>query len=90
MRKIIEEILDGVLKHLKNNCPRDITDLVFLEIEKNHMDRYNHLVKVKTKHMLNKNIGKYIKEYWSLINIGICNSPKSHLINSYTEHSNHN
>jgi len=88
MKSIIEDILYKKFNHLKSNCPTDITDLVFLEIENNYIERYTHLAKVKTQDTLNQIIGKHIKSYWHLKNIGTCDSPKSKLISTYTKHSN--
>lgn len=82
------EILDGVLNHLRFNCPRNITDLVFLEIENHYLVRYEHLANISTQDTLNKNIGKFVRAYWDLKNIGIYKFPQSRLIRSYTEHSN--
>ncbi len=39
MREIVKEILDNQLRQFRRNCPLDITDLVFLEIENNYFDR---------------------------------------------------
>jgi len=88
MKKITEDILYGKFHHLRHKCPPDITDLVFLEIEKDYIGRYTHLAKDNNQATLNKNIGKYIKSYWHLKNIGTCNTPKSKLLTEYTEHSN--
>jgi hypothetical protein len=87
MKKITEDILYGKFHHLRHKCPPDITDLVFLEIEKDYIARYNYLAGESTPESLNKNIAKYIKAYWHLKNIGTCDKPKSKLISSYTEHS---
>jgi len=88
MDKVIREILNTILKHYRNNCPMNITDLVFLEIEKSYMKKYELAVKFKGIDTINKYIGKYIKQYWDLKNLGRCNAPQSKLISSYEEHSN--
>ncbi|MCX6156441.1 MAG: hypothetical protein WCK13_01960 [Ignavibacteriota bacterium] len=88
MRRITEDILYGKFNHLRHKCPSDITDLVFLEIEKDYVARYNHLASESTPEALNKVIGKYIKSYWHLKNIGTCDEPKSKLLKVYTKHSN--
>lgn len=88
MKQLITEILDTKLKHLKRNCPSDITDLVFLEIEKSYMSFYNLAIKNKGSDTINKFIGKIIREHWDLQNLGRCNSPNSKLISSYEKHSN--
>ena len=79
MRSVIEEILNTRLRHLRNNCPVDITDIVFLEIEKSYMDRYESAVNYKGADTINKFIGKLVREYWDLRNLGRCNHPRSKL-----------
>lgn len=88
MKFLITELLNKQLNHLKKNCPADITDLVFLEIEKHHMLFYNLAVKNKGVEQINQFIGKTIREHWDLKNLGRCNTPKSKLITSYEKHSN--
>ena len=85
MKDAVKEILDTKLKHLRNNCPENITDLVFLEIEKSYLPVYKSN---KNTSSINRLIGKYIREYWDLKNLGRCNNPKSTLIKSYEKHSN--
>jgi len=88
MKQFITEILDTRLKQFKRNCPIDITDLVFLEIEKSFMPTYNSAIKLKGVDHINQFIGKTVREHWDLKNLGRCNSPKSTLITSYEMHSN--
>jgi len=88
MKQRITEILDTKFKHLRRNCPTDITDLVFLEIEKSYMPFYELAVKHKGADPINQFIGKTVREHWDLKNLGRCNSPKSKLITSYEKHSN--
>jgi len=88
MKFLITELLNTQLKHFKKNCPADITDLVFLEIEKHHMPFYSLAVKNKGAEQINQFIGKIIREHWDLKNLGRCNTPKSKLITSYEKHSN--
>jgi hypothetical protein len=89
MKEIIEKILNTTLKQFRGNCPLDITDLVFLEIEKSFLSNYERGAKVNGIDKLNIFIGKHIKEYWHLKNEGRCNSPRSRLITSYEKHSNY-
>ena len=89
MEFIIREILDTKLKHFKMNCPDNITDLVFLEIEKYFLPSYENAIKYKGADTINKFIGKYIRQYWDLNNLGRCNNPKSRLISSYEKHNNY-
>lgn len=88
MKEITEDILYKKFNHLRHKCPSDITDLVFLEIEKDYIGRYNYLAELKTNDILNKNIEKYIKSYWHLKKTGTCDKPKSKLLTVYTKHSN--
>ncbi len=88
MQFTVKEILDGELKHLRRNCPKDITDLVFLEIEKSYLPTYKNSKKHKGSGTINRFIGKYIRQYWDLKNLGRCYNPNSKLINSYEKHSN--
>lgn len=87
MDKVIREILNTKLKHFRNNCPRNITYLVFLEIEKSYKKKYELAVDIKGKDTVNKYIGKYIRQYWDLKNLGRC-KVRNNLISSYEEHSN--
>jgi hypothetical protein len=89
MEFIIKKILDTKLQHLRGNCPEDITDLVFLEIEKSFISDYNAAVSYKDSETINQFIGKFIRKHWDLENAGRCNNPKSRLILSYEKHSNH-
>jgi len=88
MEFIVKQILGTKLKHLNNRCPEDITDLVFLEIEKFYLAAYENSVKYKGVDTINKFIGKLIRQHWDLKNLGRCNNPKSRLISSYEKHSN--
>lgn len=88
MKQFITDILDTKLKQFRRNCPQDITDLVFLEIEKSHMPFYELAVKNKDKDTINKFIGKTVREHWNLKNLGRENHPQSRLIDSYEKHSN--
>jgi hypothetical protein len=89
MKEVVEKILDSTLRHFRGNCPLDITDLVFLEIEKSFLSKYEGAVKYKGADSINKFIGKLVREYWNLKNEGRCNTPKSKLITSYEKHSNY-
>lgn len=88
MRDIVFRILRTDLAKFELKCPPNITDLVFLEIEKNYMEQYKSFVSRKNEATANQSIGKWIKEYWNLKNIGRCNNPVSQLISSYEKHSN--
>ncbi|MBV6513652.1 MAG: hypothetical protein FMNOHCHN_03187 [Ignavibacteriaceae bacterium] len=88
IEKILIDILDGKFKQYRRNCPENLTDLVFLEIEENYMNVYESYIKIKGKDTANKFIGKFIRKYWDLKNLGRCNSPSSRLIDSYEKHTN--
>ena len=87
---LIGEILDLKLNDYKHRCPQNITDLVFLEIEKNkkYLREYKEIGNKIGFLTLNQFIGKFIKSYWNLKNLGRCNNPQSKLIDSYEKHSN--
>lgn len=87
-KDLVEKILEDDLKEYRRNCPDDITDRLFCLIEEKYMGNYNFLISKKPKDIVNKLIGKYIREYWSLENTGRCKNPRSRLINSYERHSN--
>lgn len=90
MLKLTEEILDKRLSKYRHNCPEDITDLFFIEIEKDEelLKEYNDLVNAKGSHSLNPQFGKLIAKYWNLENQGKCTNPRSNLISFYEKHSN--
>ena len=88
MQSTVKEILDTKLNYLKRNCPENITDLVFLEIENCYLPTYENAISYKGADTINKFIGKFIRQYWDLKNLGRCNNPKSRLISSYEKHSN--
>jgi len=85
---LVEKIINNELKHLRNRCPIDITDQLFCIIEKNYMGNNNFLCSKSNSDQINKSIGKWIRKYWNLKNLGICDNPNSSLIKFYTEHSN--
>ena len=86
----ITGIMDKKLGDLKHNCPEDITDRVFCEIEndKNNLIQYNRFVDFLGRNYVNSAIGKIVKDLWSLQNLGKCRHPKSSLIKSYQLHIN--
>jgi len=85
---LTRNILDNQLRRFRNNTPSDITDKVFLEIEKNPQLRsqYNNAVRRSSQHTVNMRIGREVRIYWDLPNTGRNYSPQSSLIESYTEH----
>ena len=90
VRSFVAEILDQRLSECRHNCPENITNLVFLEIEKDEglLKEYNSLIAAKDRYTMNKQIGKIIKDYWALKNLGRSHNPESKLIKSFEKHSN--
>ncbi len=88
IKETVIHILTTSLKQYRRNCPQDITDLVFLEIENNFMENYEKSVNYRGQDQTNKLMGKTIREFWDLKNLGRCKSPRSRLISSYELHSN--
>jgi hypothetical protein len=89
--KLADEILDKRLSQYRHKCPENITDLFFLEIENDEklLEEYRDLViSGKGDLSINQQLGKIVKEYWNLENLGRCTNPKSRLIESYEKHSN--
>ncbi len=81
----IERILDEDLKHLRNDCPCDIVDTVFVVIEEKYLSMYNEMYKVTGRRNINSYIARSVKSFWGLKNTGrVCTSPKSSLIRSYS------
>jgi hypothetical protein len=72
-----------------DNITEDITDRVFLMIQGNPQLRREYDILTgngTSKHGLNARLGKRIREYFCLQNIGRCHNPKSCLIKSYERH----
>lgn len=84
----MEQFIKKVLSRFTDN----ITDRIFLMIQNdselmgeylNLLDRHKENIDLDT---LNSNIGKYIKNYLNLDNIGESKKPKSTLIRTFTRH----
>jgi hypothetical protein len=71
-----------------NNFITDITDHVFLNIERNDKLMRDYMINVGLYGLdaVNTTIGKKVKEQLSLENSGESDEPKSRLIKSYTRH----
>jgi hypothetical protein len=85
----INEVLRWFTKG-NGSITEDITDRVFLMIQGNpqlHQEYKSLIDNGTSKHGLNAQLGKKIREYFSLQNIGRCHNPKSCLIQSYERHS---
>lgn len=89
----IANYISNVLRRFtkgNGSITEDITDRVFLMIQANPLlyGEYHRLINNGTsKHGLNAQIGKKIREHFCLQNIGRCHNPKSCLIQSYERHS---
>jgi hypothetical protein len=82
-------ILDEFSKKVLNKFSDNITDRVFLMIQKDEelMQEYRALLKRgKDQHAINSHLGKKIRMVFNLYNAGRCNDPESTLIQSYERH----
>lgn len=93
MQTTIDNYINEVLALFskgKVSITEDITDRVFLMIQKNPQlyREYQDLIATGTsKQGLNARLGKKIREYFCLQNVGRCHNPKSRLIKSYERHA---
>lgn len=85
---IVRRILSNDLGSYILNCPPDITDRVFVIIQNKYIDKYNNTVRINGKNITNRGIGRFIRKYWRLQNLGKRKAIHSKLIKTYTEHSN--
>ncbi|MCF7859681.1 MAG: hypothetical protein K9N07_10245 [Candidatus Cloacimonetes bacterium] len=78
------------LRYLRHQCPQNITDLVFLEIQNDAalLLDYNNLGVGHTRNAVNSAIGFSVKKVWNLENIRRVKKPQSTLIGSYMKHYN--
>lgn len=86
----IADYINDVLSRFEegmDNINEDITDRVFLMIQGNLQLRREYDDLITSKHGLNALLGKRIREYFCLQNIGRCHNPKSRLIKSYERHA---
>jgi hypothetical protein len=90
LQQSVVGIMDRKLWHLRRRCPPDITDLVFLEIERNRglLRQYEQYVGTYGLRRTNISIGGMIRKHWDLQNLGRCSSPRSRLIGAYEKHAN--
>lgn len=85
INEVLMRFAEGV-----GSVTEDITDRVFLMIQGNPQLRreYDDLIAAGTsKHGLNAQLGKRIREHFCLQNVGRCRNPKSCLIESYERHA---
>ena len=69
MEAIVRRILNTTLAKHRSKCPMNITDLVFLEIEKNFMKEYSACILTSGRGEINRKIGRLVRVYWDLNNI---------------------
>lgn len=80
----IKRIIEAVVGQINKPYTSDVTDRVFIAIEKNseYLCLYNRYCGGNYK-TINPMIGKYVKEITGLLVIGRCHKPRSNLIKSY-------
>jgi len=90
----IEILVREILDDQEEPWPEDITDRVFLAIERNpvRLDLYWRVVREldaqgkKGQQLVNQYVGRRVKQLTTGINRGRCDSPLSSLIQSYEKH----
>ena len=82
----IEDLVLEILRRFAKPYPPDITDQVFLAIERdpNKRRRYEMFAGQDKEGATNAWIGKMVKEHTGLKVKGICSDPKSKLIKTYS------
>jgi len=82
----IEDLVTEILRRFRKPYPADITDQVFLAIERdvNKRRRYEIFVGQDHKATVNQWIGRLVSEYTGLKAKGTCSEPKSSLIQTYS------
>jgi|GEM_PF-1445173 len=88
LSNIFANIKEADIKDLANVDFTDITDAVFLAIERDQEleQMYRKIVAVRGVNSVNISIGKFIRADLDLTNIGRGTSPESRLIGSYEKH----
>ncbi len=94
MRDDIKSVVIDILDSYGGRWPTDITDQVFLAIERHpaRSQTYWHLVEdldeqgKKGQQIVNQYIGRLAKTRSTGLNRGRCYSPRSSLIKSYEKH----
>ena len=80
----IEEIIETIVGQIHKPYTSDVTDKVFVAIEKNpEFLRLYNLYCGGNYNTINPMIGKYVKEITGLHVKGRCHNPRSNLIKSY-------
>ena len=81
----VDALIDEIMTRWRRPYPRDITDQVFLEIQKNYSSRYENIIAQYDSRVVNQYIGRLVKSITHLETKGRNNKPKSKLIQSYSE-----
>lgn len=91
--RAVRQTISGFCNLVENDfrVPRNrkhITDNFFLRIEHSRSlyRDYRRLLRFYRVDVLNKRIGRWVKEHWGLDNLNECDRPKSTLIKTYTMH----
>ena len=81
----IKEMIDEILRGYHQSWPTDITDQVFVAIEKDprRLKLYHEFANGKY-HTTNSRIGRYVKDCTGKKSLQQCDKPKSTLIQSFT------
>ncbi len=82
----IEDLVAEILRRFRKPYPRDITDQVFLAIERdtNKLRRYEIFAGQDKEGTTNAWIGRMVKEHTGLKVKGTCTNPESKLIKTYS------
>ncbi|MBE0696985.1 MAG: hypothetical protein IH586_08675 [Anaerolineaceae bacterium] len=81
----LREMIELILRRFRRPYPQDITDQVFLTIERDqNFLRDYHFLADGDYATLNQMIGKYVEQITRLKVKGHCNHPESTLIKSYS------
>jgi hypothetical protein len=82
----IEDLVVEILRRFNKPYPQDITDQVFLAIERdpNMRKRYEIFAGQDKEGTTNAWIGRMVKEHTGLKVKGTCTTPKSELIKTYS------
>lgn len=81
----LKEMVELILRRFRRPYPQDITDQVFLTIERDeNLLRIYHYLADGDYGTTNPMIGKYVEEITGLHVKGRCHNPNSSLIKSYS------
>lgn len=81
----VDNLVREIMSRRRRPYPRNITDQVFVEIEKNHRARYDSIIAQYDSRVVNQYVGRLVKAITMLKVIGRNTKPRSKLIKSYSE-----